>query len=271
MGRLKQLQDNLNAYTVSFAEELLGEIRQSYYDHVYPILSSQPQLLQPQGLQEKDIGEYYLLNYIGTTLLWVSSNTDQTYSLYRRFLDSLDIIDDIKHLVDYQREIVMYCGFLVISNGIAQPKWHYDYHPGANAYTLITPLLELAPGHGNLYYKDAQEITRTYRYKLGEAIIFGEGFLHSTAPYPPCPDLRVLVSLTFGTDKLRYWHITARTITIQSRYFMLPCGCVVGTCDCYERFQLQRSRFFFYLFLYYLAALADNAVFYMSLPIHNNN
>ncbi|MCS6959086.1 MAG: hypothetical protein RMK91_03455 [Pseudanabaenaceae cyanobacterium SKYGB_i_bin29] len=271
MRRLKQLGENLNAYTVSFAVELLEDIRQSYYQYVHPLLSDQPQLLQPKELQEKDLGEYHLVNYPGTTLLWVSSNTAKTYNLYRQFLDKLDIIDDIKLLVDYREKIVMYCGFLVVSNVIRQPKWHYDYRQGANAYTLITPLLALSTNHGNLCYRDDRHKTNIYRYKLGEAIIFGEGFLHSTEPYPPCSDIRVLVSLTCGTDKLGYWHITSRTIATQSRYFVLPCGCVVGTCNCYELFQLRLVRFHIWLFLRYLAPLGDNVLLYIGLTIKNKD
>ena len=75
---------------------------------------------------------------------------------------------------------------------------------GANAYTLITPLFELDDAHGNLMYKDASSNIKTYQYKMNEAVIFGDGFEHATEPYARTDALRVMLSCTFGTDKIEY-------------------------------------------------------------------
>ncbi len=64
---------------------------------------------------------------------------------------------------------------------------------------------------------------RRYRYEQNEALILGDGFLHSTEPYEGDGSLRVLVSLTFGTDKLAHWGQLKQTIGAQSEFLMLPC------------------------------------------------
>jgi hypothetical protein len=147
----------------------------------------------------------------------------------------LNIDETVKKLVDCDDNIVLYSGFFVVGNHSAKEFWHMDYADGANAYTLITPLFELNYDHGNLLYKNSGEKTQTYTYKSGEAIILGENFLHTTEPYPKNNQTRVLLSLTFGTDKLHYWGQLKQTIEGQSEYFILPCGHQFGTCECLEK------------------------------------
>ena len=238
MEKLVQLSDELNAFTVQFHDSLLDEIRSSYKQELHAILTNPENQHIFEGGTRKggSVGqnntEYFLLSYGTYPLFWLSGNTEKTYQIYRRFFDALEIEDEIKLLVDHQEKIVMYCGFLVIGNRAPSSLWHVDYRPGANAYTLITPLFEPAPDHGNLLYKDNDELDRIYPYELGKAIIFGEQFIHSTEPYNLSKEIRVLVSMTFGTDKIEYWDILEKTIGNQSSYFILPCGHVAGTCHC---------------------------------------
>jgi len=173
-----------------------------------------------------------LTSYGTYPLLWLSCNAPDVYGIYRRFFDGLQIETPLKELVDHASSIVMYCGFFVIGDRAPGHLWHTDYFPGANAYTLITPLSDLERDHGNLLYKDRIDQVATYRYRLGEAIVLGEQFLHTTEPYNPCERARILVSMTFGTDKLEHWEALKRTVGVQSNYLMLPCGHVSGTCRC---------------------------------------
>jgi len=110
--------------------------------------------------------------------------------------------------------------------------WHKDYVDGAQAYTLITPLFELEHTHGNLMYKDKYENIKSYKYKINEAIIFGDDFDHATEPYAQTDKLRVMLSFTFGTDKVENWNILKQTIGEQSNYMILPCGHQKGICEC---------------------------------------
>ncbi len=94
--------------------------------------------------------DFLIVSYGSSPLLWVSSNDLETYGLFKRFFDALEIKDAIKQLVDFDRDIVMYCGFFVVGNHLKEPLWHVDYREGANAYSLITPLFPLDEGHGGL-------------------------------------------------------------------------------------------------------------------------
>lgn len=239
MRKLVQLKSGSNAYTFVFDAHLLDELRTLYVSTLANGLESPDVAFVYEGSKALDIainaGDYkfQLVSYGRSPLLWVSCADRRTYDVFRRFADSLEIQEDLKELVDVNNEPVMYCGFYVIGKGLDKENWHVDYFAKANAYTLITPLLELDSAHGNLLYRDAQTGTvYKYQYSSGEAIIFGEGFTHSTQPYPRSARMRVLLSFTVGTDKPEYWPVLKRTIGAQSDFFLLPCGHPQGTCGC---------------------------------------
>lgn len=138
----------------------------------------------------------------------------------------------------------MYCGFLVIGDRAPETMWHYDFRTGAQAFTLITPLFELLPEHGHLLYRLADKQARKYTYRLGEAILLGEKFSHTTEPYGEedvSGPLRVLVSLTFGSDKWENWEQLKPNIESQSHYFAQPCGHISGRCKCEQRHRLGKK------------------------------
>lgn len=234
---LKPLHSDLNAYTFSFDESLLEEIRETFLAELSPTLAqkSLQYLFEGGKVFKQPIGShqsFYIYSYESDPLLWISNNCEWSYQMFLRFFDSLELSEDIKQLVDYKDRIQMYSGFFVVGNRAPKPIWHYDYFEGANAYTLITPLFELHELHGNLKYEIDQKTTSRYQYKSGEAIILGDGFLHSTEPYPISPHMRVLLSVTFGSDNLDHWPVLKKTISTQSSYTMMPCGHLVDTCRC---------------------------------------
>jgi len=83
-----------------------------------------------------------------------------------------------------------------------------------------------------LLYKDHKENVKKYTYKINEAVVFGSGFEHATEPYAKTDNLRVMLSFTFGTDKIEHWDILKKTIGKQSNYMILPCGHQKGNCGC---------------------------------------
>jgi hypothetical protein len=129
---------------------------------------------------------------------------------------------------------LMYAGFFIFSFEMPKTSWHVDFHPGAEAFTLLTPLFELEPSHGGLLYRNREGTHAQYDYRLGNGLLIAEGFVHSTAPYLRHPVPRVLVSLTAGTDRLACWPALRRTIGMQSSHLVLPCGHVYGRCGCVE-------------------------------------
>lgn len=240
MSKLKQIGEDLNAYAFSFGDELLEEARTSFSSTLAGYLSKPQNAALLSGGKPHQIEintsqhKYFLMSYGPSALLWISNNCIDSYQMFKRFFDAIAIRDDLKQLVDFDQNIVMYSGFFVVGNHLKQPLWHVDYELGANAYTLVTPLFDPDSKHGELLYQDKDENTKDYHYKLNEAVIFGDQFLHTTQPYPKTDGLRVLLSLTFGTDKLKYWDILEATIGAQSQFMILPCGHQAGTCNCLE-------------------------------------
>jgi hypothetical protein len=234
MSMFQPLHSGLNAYTVRFDPRLLDDIRTLYYLHIAPFLSlpeNQP-VLAGGKVHRRPIGkDYYLFSYNTLPLLWVSAHNEHVFALHRRFFDALGIQDAVKKRVDYEREIVMYAGFFIIGNRWPRPFWHTDFREQSQAYTLMTPLVELAPGHGQLLY-EYEQTEHIYTYQVGEAIVFGDGVLHTTQPYAPHQTLRVMLSMTFGTDKWQYWPHLKHAVQAQSKYYVLPCGHVSGSCWC---------------------------------------
>jgi hypothetical protein len=245
--KLTPLASGVNAYTLSFDDGLLKELRTLYETDVRDFLDlpQNAHLLRGGDFVEerwqRGPHKFYAASYAGAPLLWVSSDNFATYEVFTRFFRALDIVHDIKNLIDFHREVVVYCGFFVVGEHLQEAKWHVDYFENANAFTLIAPLLELDTGHGNLLYKDDSSSVRQYRYKSGEAILLGEGFAHTTQPYRSTSRRRVLVSLTFGTDKLDHWSVLKETAGAQSDFLILPCGHERGTCNCLEIFEDARK------------------------------
>jgi hypothetical protein len=247
LQKLTPLAGGVNSYTLSFDDGLLSELRTLYETEVREFLDlpQNAHLLRGGRFVEErwQRGPYkfYAASYEGAPLLWVSSDNFVTYEVFKRFFRSLDVVHDVTKLIDFHREVVAYCGFFVVGEHLQEAKWHVDYFEGANAFTLIAPLFELDIGHGNLLYKDDSSCVRQYRYKSGEAILLGEGFAHTTEPYRSASQRRVLVSLTFGTDKLDHWNVLKETAGAQSDFLILPCGHERGTCNCLKIFEDART------------------------------
>lgn len=228
MPRLTRLAEGCNAFRLQFDPDLLAPVRRSFEQHIAGFLNSVAgkNVLAGGRPHQQPVpdseGHYYLTSYGIHPLLWLASDDIQTHALYDDFFQALSLHREIASLVDCEHDPVVYCGFLVVSNRSVLPNWHVDYQPGANAYTLLTPLEALDSGHGHLRYRDRKGDAVEYRYRLGEALMFGEGFIHATQPFRPNPVPRVLLSLTVGTDRMAYWPVLSRTIATQSRHLMLP-------------------------------------------------
>lgn len=244
MSSLQRLHPHLDAYTVRFDDALLEEIRASYQRHLAALVDSpRHQYLFEGGRTHRaqlgDPGPYFVLSYEDYPLLWFSNDNEETYATFRRFFEALSLDDALRQRIDCRHRVVLYCGFLVIGDRAPAAQWHCDYVANANAFTLLTPLFELEPEHGHLLYRVGEQSHR-YRYQSNEAILFSDQTPHSTEPYAPSPRKRILVSLTFGTDKLEYWPQLRQSLESQARYFVLPCGHVYGRCDCLKPSALER-------------------------------
>jgi hypothetical protein len=154
---------------------------------------------------------------------WISPRSVEGYRTFESVFHRLDVSGHVMDYLDIDREVRLYAGFLVIRSECKQADFHVDWEKTNNeAFTLITPLSDNAAGFGLLYRKLNGEIGE-YDYVPGEAIILGDHFAHSTKPGRSDEPV-VLLSFTFGTDKMEHWEKIYRTAGYQSQLVCRPDG-----------------------------------------------
>lgn len=242
------LAPDLNAFRLAFDPVLLQPLQVMYARQIGPFLEHPDQADKLKGVyyQQEVLpgGDFDLLSYDTYPLLWVTARTAASHQYFQDFFNTLPLADFAPRL-KVRKQLRLYGGFFVVGNRASEWMWHYDYRPKARAYTLITPLQPWITGHGHLGCLPAgAEATEPdiYTYQHGEAIVFGDGFLHSTEPYAPHDQHRILVSLTFGSDRWQDWDLIRQNIAEQSNHYGLPCGhSNQQACTCYSRWQ-QRQQ-----------------------------
>ena len=156
-------------------------------------------------------------------IVWVSANDEATFQLFQSAFDRLGVAAHVAPYLDLDREVRLYCGFLVIRSQCTSTDFHRDWEETNNeAFTLITPIGGNAEDFGLLYQRLDGE-TREYGYRRGEAIIFGDHFNHSTKPGSSDRPV-ALLSFTFGSDRMEHWDRISRTAGYQSALVRLPDG-----------------------------------------------
>lgn len=163
--------------------------------------------------------DFAIFSYNAAPLLWISGNNAQGLGWFQAFFDSLGL-----PTIDGEPP-QLYGGFFVVGNHATAPLWHDDYTEFANAYTLLTPLYPFRENQGHLLYYPKESThpdPLRYLYKEGEALIIGHGLKHSTEPYAS-KHLRVLVSLTFGGQDMKYWPQLKPVLKGQSFFYRKPC------------------------------------------------
>lgn len=154
---------------------------------------------------------------------WISASSPEAFERFEDAFRKLGIAAHVAPYLDLEREVRLYAGFLVTRRSCSKPNFHFDWEKTNNeAFTLITPVSDNATGFGLLYRKLNGEVGE-YDYTPGEAIIFGDHFIHSTKPGQSDEPV-VLLSFTFGTDKMVHWDKIFRTAGYQSRLIRRPDG-----------------------------------------------
>jgi hypothetical protein len=160
---------------------------------------------------------------------WISPRSIEGYGRFESVFRRLDVSGHVLEFLDIDREVRLYAGFLVTRSECKMADFHVDWEKTNNeAFTLITPLSENAAGFGLLYRQLNGEIAE-YDYVPGEAIIFGDHFAHSTKP-GRSEESVVLLSFTFGTDKMEHWDKIYRTAGYQSQLVRRPDGEFLTLC-----------------------------------------
>jgi hypothetical protein len=154
---------------------------------------------------------------------WLSPNSLHDFKIFSKIFDALNVSKLIKDSLNLNYELILYCGFLVTRSKCNAVNYHADWHDlGLKAFTLITPLVEEGDDLG-IYYKKTDSSEGIYKYKPGEAIIFGSDFIHSTMPSTSNRKI-VLLSFTFGINDISFLPQISRSIGSQSNLYRLPNG-----------------------------------------------
>jgi hypothetical protein len=154
---------------------------------------------------------------------WISADSDAAFDLFKSAYERLDVARHVREYLDIEHDVRFYTGFLHTRSICKESNFHVDWIRTNNeGFTLITPICGLSDDSKLLYRKLTGEVGE-YRYKLGEAIIFGDHFMHSTSPGVCSPPLTLLV-FNFGTDRMKHWGKLLRTQGRQCPIVQRPDG-----------------------------------------------
>lgn len=149
---------------------------------------------------------------------WVSGRTEDAFGLFQSAFDRMKVAQWVEPYVDYDDQIRLFGGFLVLRSACATPSFHVDWLDGNNnGFTMLTPITDNSDGFGLVYKKLSGEAGE-YSYRLGEALVIGSNFVHSTAPGRSERPV-ALLSFTFGSDKMEHWDSLAATASNQSSLY----------------------------------------------------
>ena len=159
----------------------------------------------------------------GSDIRWTSPNNLKTYLKFSNLFNKLNVTNYVKEYIDFNEELVMYGGFIVTRKSCESTYFHMDWvDVGNEAFNIVTPIYNNQDGFG-LLYMDTSHTVREYDYQIGKAIIIGDNFIHSTKP-GDSEDPVLLLSFTFGTDKMEHWPAISKTALTQSNFIHMPNG-----------------------------------------------
>jgi hypothetical protein len=137
--------------------------------------------------------------------------------------DALDVARHVTEYVAVDHAGRLYQGFVVVRSECREAIFHVDCEDAGNqAFTLLTPIGQPTPGFG-LVFKILTGETRSYDYREGRALIFGDQFVRSTAP-GRSETPTALLSFTFGTDRMADWPAIGKTAGFRGGLVRRPDG-----------------------------------------------
>lgn len=158
---------------------------------------------------------------------WIAARSQPAFDRFETAFHRLGIAGHVAPYLDLEKEVRLYAGFLVIRTECSEPDFHLDWFGTNNeGFTLITPVSANAAGFG-LLYRRIDGKPAEYEYRLGEAIVFGDHFVHSTRP-GRSEEPVVLLSFTFGTDRMEHWDKLIRTAGHHAGLIRRPDGVMVS-------------------------------------------
>lgn len=154
---------------------------------------------------------------------WISAAEETSFLRFQTAFDRMDVARHVEDYVAVDQAVQLYQGFVVTRSECREADLHTDWVGTNNqAFTLLTPIGRPIPGFG-LVFKTLLGETRTYDYREGEALIFGDQFLHSTQP-GRSEKPTALLCFNFGTDRMEDWPAIRQTAGYQGGLLRRPDG-----------------------------------------------
>ncbi|HEX5238291.1 MAG TPA: hypothetical protein VFW39_07510 [Sphingomicrobium sp.] len=154
---------------------------------------------------------------------WISPESGATFDRFQSAFDRLDVARHVRQYLDLDSDPRLYAGFLHTRSECTDANFHVDWMLTNNeAFTMLAPVCGFGDGQKLLYKKMTGDIAE-YEYRPGEAIVFGDHFIHSTPPGSFDPPFTLLV-FNFGTDKMEHWDKIMATTGKQCRLIQRPDG-----------------------------------------------
>jgi len=155
---------------------------------------------------------------------WMSTDDQLTHDAFLSIFTRLNLPQRFRDVIgDEDGGVHMFSAFFVVRRSCTKPDLHVDYGDGVGtkALTLMTPLYkeyEDVPDFQLLYTDNGEGVEppklRRYRYRLGQAIVFGSAFAHSTEPGTAAAGqgAHAYLCFAFGSNRAEHWPIIAETV-----------------------------------------------------------
>jgi len=167
-------------------------------------------------------------NLWNSDIEWISADDEIAFRVFESAFERLGIPEQAAQYLDIDREVRLFGGFVIVRTYCTAPYFHTDWTKLNNeAFTVLTPITPNADQFGLLYQKVNGSIGE-YAYRRGEAILFGDGFYHSTKP-GRSDDPVMLLCFQFGTDKMEHWPAINGQLNTQATMLRQPDGLFLRT------------------------------------------
>lgn len=222
---------------------VISRIRSWYEEHIKPHLSEETFA----SASDPSFNFYSMFagGKFGSDIKWLSATNNVTFSHMSSFFDDLKVRPHVNDYIDGDGGAQLYIPTFIVRSRVKKSYHHLDWpvEVGSNGLTLMTPLYDMSDQTEgcNLLYKDARDREQVYQYKLGKAVIFGGGSMHSTQPCSPrsLEDVQrpwAFICFNFGTTVMEYWPELQKNIACSGKMIMRPDGTMSDPflCDSYN-------------------------------------
>ena len=159
-------------------------------------------------------------------IAWISPLGEASFRFFQALFDRLQIAQQFAFLC----EVCLFSAFFVRRRAARKTNFHRDFPGNAKTvFTFMAPLHDMSRlSDCQLLCQDHRGRIRQYRYQLGQAIVFGGEFVHSTetgvAPQP-----LAFLCFTFGDRRMlaHQWLMAEKTCRAQSFTYQNLTGRVV--------------------------------------------